>query len=109
MKQIITAIAMLVVLFGCASGVQKLRKLDPGMSPTQVDQIMGRRDSFKTSTKDGAMFTLYQYTNHLCNGHVSIYEKCDFYVIFKNQKLIETGVKDVRSSRPNMHYLYVFD
>ena len=48
-------------LLGCASGVQKLRKIDPGMSLQQVESIMGRRDSFSTAEKDGSTYILYQY------------------------------------------------
>ena len=102
-------ISFILILTSCASGVQKLRKINPGMSAPQVDMIMGQRDGFKTSEKDGDSYLMYSYINHLCNGHVSIYEKCDFFVIFKNNKVIETGTKDVRNNAPNMHYFYLFN
>ena len=105
----IVILGFLLILFqGCASGVQKLRHIEPGMSPGEVEEIMGERDGFKTSDKDGESYTLYQYTNQLCNGHVSLMEKCDFFVIFKNNKVIEVGTKDVRSNAPNMAYMYIF-
>lgn len=93
---------------GCASGVQKMRKIDPGMNFSEVDAVMGRRDSFRSAESDGSTYTLYQYTNQFCNAHVSIYEKCDFFVIFRDGKVIETGVKDVRDQKPNMQFIHLF-
>jgi hypothetical protein len=101
-------VALLSCIVGCASGTQMLRKIDPGMSPQRVDEIMGRRDGFTTAAKDGHKYTLYQYINRYCNAHVSLYDKCDFYVIFKDDRVIETGTKDVRSNSPNMQLLYIF-
>jgi hypothetical protein len=69
---------------------------------------MGKRDSFSTVEKGGDTYTLYQYTNQFCNAHVSLNEKCDFFVIFKNNKVIETGVKKrSRTNATNAIYLSV--
>ena len=108
MKKTLISLIAVVLLVGCASGVQKMRKLDPGMNTSEVDQIMGRRDSFRTVEHQGNTYTLYQYTNQFCNAHVNMYEKCDFFVIFKDGKVIETGVRNVRSQMPNMQFLYLF-
>ncbi len=108
MKRIVILLIVAVALGGCASGVQKMRKIDPGMSTSEVDQIMGRRDSFRTVEYQGNTYTLYQYTNQYCNAHVSLYEKCDFFVILKDGKVIETGIRNVRSQMPNMQFLYLF-
>lgn len=97
-----------VILSGCASGVQKLRKIDPGMSLVDVEAIMGRRDSFATAEHEGRQFILHKYTNRLCNAHMSLYEKCDFYVVFRDGAVIETGVSSVRSNPPSMQFLYLF-
>lgn len=104
----VAILAACVFVVGCASGVQKMRKVDPGMEYAQVDEVMGKRDSFKSAEKDGSTYTLYQYTNQLCNGHVSMYEKCDFYIVFKDGKVVETGVADVRGATPNMQYIHLF-
>jgi len=109
MRSTATLLIILFFITSCASGVQKLRQIQPGMTAMEVDQIMGQRDGFKVAEKDGSSYMLYSYINHLCNGHVSIYEKCDFFVILKDNKVIETGTKDVRSNAPQMHYLYVFN
>jgi hypothetical protein len=97
-----------VILSGCASGLQKLRKIDPGMSMTDVEAIMGRRDSFATAEHEGRQFMLHKYTNRLCNAHVPLYEKCDFYVIFRDSAVVETGGSSVRSNPPSMQLLYLF-
>lgn len=109
MKKIFISLIVVVLLTGCASGVQKMRKLDPGMTPSEVDQIMGRRDSFKSVEHQGSTYTLYQYTNQYCNFNQSMYDKCDFFIIFKDRKVVETGVRNVRSQMPNMHFLYLFN
>ncbi len=106
--RILIIVLILFLIASCASGVQKMRKLNPGMSMTEVDKIMERRDSFKTAEKGEDAFTLYQYTNQFCNAHVSLYDKCDFFVIFKNDKVIETGVRNVRSTMPQMQYIHIF-
>jgi hypothetical protein len=102
-----------MLLGGCASGVQLMRKINFGMTPNEVDRIMGNRDDFNTIEKNGDTFTLYKYTNRFCNSHVDVKEKCDFFVVFKNDKVIETGVKNVGANRPsmeytNMKYIYLF-
>ncbi len=97
-----------VILSSCASGVQKLRKIDPGMSIADVEAIMGRRDSFAMAEHEGRQFILHKYTNRLCNAHVSLYEKCDFYVVFRDSAVVETGVSGVRSNPPSMQFLYLF-
>lgn len=109
MSKLLSLILLAMLLTGCASGVQKMRKLDPGMSADQVDEIMGRRDSFRTTEYNGDSYTLYQYTNQFCNAHVTLNEKCDFFVILKNGKVVETGVRNVRSQMPNMQFLYLFN
>src|SRR5262245_5493505 len=95
-------------LTSCASGIQKLRKIDPGMNMAEVEIIMGRRDSFASAEHKGQLFTLHKYTNRLCNGHVSLHEKCDFYIIFQESAVVETGVSSVRANPPTMQFLYLF-
>lgn len=108
MKNIILFLSV-ALLVGCASGVQKMRKLEPGMSTSEVDEIMGKRDSFRSAESNDDTYVLYQYTNQFCNAHVNLNEKCDFFVVFKNGKVVETGVKNVRSSMPNMQFIHLFN
>ena len=102
------AIILALMLLGCASGTQVMRKIDPGMSSAQVEEIMGRRDGFSSAERDGHKYTLYQYINRYCNANQSLWDKCDFFIIFKDDRVIETGVKDVRSANPNMQFMYIF-
>lgn len=101
-------IILLMLLTGCVSNIQTLGNVNPGMSPQEVEAIMGRRDSFKSIEKDNATYTLYQYTNRYCANSFSSNEKCDFLIIFKDNKVIETGVNTVRSNNLNMIFLYLF-
>jgi len=102
----ITILALAIM--GCASGTQLLGKIDPGMSSAQVEEIMGNRDAFSSAERDGHKYTLYQYINRYCNANRSLWDKCDFFIIFKDDRVIETGVKDVRSANPNMQFMYIF-
>lgn len=109
MKFIFVMLIIMALSSGCASGVQKMRDLEPGMTPSDVEKIMGKRDSFKSVEHQGSTYTLYQYTNQYCNFNQSMWDKCDFFIIFKDQKVVETGVRNVRSQMPNMHFLYLFN
>lgn len=101
-------ICMPVFFAACASGVQNLRKVDPGMAPADVEKFMGKRDSFSSAEHEGHTYILHRYTNRLCNGHVSLQEKCDFYVVYRDGAVIETGVSAVRTIPSNMQFLYLF-
>jgi hypothetical protein len=108
MNKMLVSVVIVIALSGCASGVEKMRNLDPGMNTSEVDKIMGRRDGFKFAEHEGSLYTLYEYTNQYCNARASMSEKCDFYVIFKDEQVVETGVRNVRSEMPNMQFLYLF-
>ena len=97
-----------ICLIGCASGLQRLRKIDPGMNMAEVESIMGRRDSFSSVEHEGHSFVLHKYTNRVCNGHVSLQEKCDFFIVYRDNSVVETGVSDVRANPPTMQFLYLF-
>lgn len=95
----IHTLILVVVLSGCASGLQNMAKINPGMSMNDVTEIMGNRDSFKSVQKDGHEYTLFKYTNRHCNAHMSLREKCNFSIIFKNGKVIETDSFFLEGSR----------
>jgi len=105
---LIVTVMFLISLTSCASGIQKLRKIDPGMTMAEVEAVMGRRDSFSSAEHEGHSFVLHKYTNRLCNGHVSLQEKCDFYIVYRDNSVVETGVSGVRSNPPAMQFLYLF-
>ena len=108
MKVFVILLSMSIIA-GCTSALQNIRKVNPGMSPEEVDEIMGPRDSFTISESKGDTFTLYRYTNQPCNTNVGTREKCYILVIFKNDKVVETGIREVRAKKPNyFEYLKLF-
>jgi len=107
MKQIFSTIFYLFFVSGCVSGTQLLSQVDQGMSTSQVEEIMGKRDAFSFAERDGHKYALYHYINRYCNWNQS-WDKCDFFVIFKDDKVIETGAKDVRSANVGMQFMYIF-
>jgi hypothetical protein len=107
--RIFTLFMFSIILFSaCASGVQILRKIDPGMTPAEVENLLGRRDSFSSTNREGHIFVLHKYTNRLCNAHVSLNEKCDFFIVYRDGIVVETGVSGVRTNPSNMQFLYLF-
>jgi len=95
----ILPIILVVVLSGCAGGMSGMQKINPGMSINTVLEIMGDRDSFKTRLKGNDEYTLFKYTNRVCSPYTNFIEKCDFSIIFKNGKAIETDTFFLESSR----------
>ena len=102
-------IVLLFFLVGCASGTQKLKKIDPDMSSQQVEEIMGQQDGYMTAEKDGHEYLLYKYLNRYCDINVSLYDKCDYYVIFEDNRVIETKEQSIRSREPHMRFYHLFD
>jgi hypothetical protein len=96
-----------VFLVGCVSGTQRLGRIAPGMAPAQVDSIMGRRDAFQSVQHGESVYLLYRYINRFCNINTSA-DKCDFYVIFKDGLVVETGVRNIRTDKTDMHLIYLF-
>jgi len=52
MLRTFAAVILALLISGCASGTQVLRKIDPGMSSAQVEEIMGRRDGFSSAERE---------------------------------------------------------
>jgi hypothetical protein len=101
-------IPLIFLLVACASTFYDLQRVERGMTPGEVKAIMGNRHSAKTLDKEGSVYTLYRYENRLCNPNLSFWDTCDFLVIFKNGRVIETGVKEGRSYSPGMPSLSLF-
>ncbi|MCW9023557.1 MAG: hypothetical protein OQK73_02635 [Gammaproteobacteria bacterium] len=74
---------------GCATG-ELAQSVNPGMSPEEVTQIIGKPDGFKQNGK----FTIYKYTNRLISGWS--WDRADYSFIFKDNKLVEYGAGEVR-------------
>ena len=68
------------------------QKLRPGMSPEQVERIVGRPDGFKTVGSQVA----YTYLNILISGWA--WDRVDYHVIFTDDRLTEIGTGEVRQN-----------
>ena len=101
-------IPLVFLLVACASAFYNLQRVDRGMTPGEVEAIMGRGHGTKTVEKEGSAYTLYRYENRLCNPNLSFWDTCDFLVIFKNGRVIETGVKEGKSYSPHLASLSLF-
>jgi hypothetical protein len=101
-------IPLIFLLVACASAFFDLKRVERGMTYKEVEAIMGSDQTAKTVEKEGSLYTLYRYENCLCNPSLSFWDKCDFLVIFKNGKVIETGVQQGNSYSPNLAYLSLF-
>jgi hypothetical protein len=101
-------IPLIFLLVACASTFNNLKRVEPGMTLGQVEAIVGYSHSSKMVQNDGSAYTLYRYENCLCNPNLSMWARCDFLVIFKNGKVVETGVKEGESYSPQMKSLSLF-
>jgi len=101
-------IPLIFLLVACASTFYNLQRVERGMTPGEVEAIMGKSHSAKTLEKEGSVYTLYRYEDRLCNPNLSFWDTCDFLVIFKSGRVIETGVKEGKSYSPHMPSLSLF-
>jgi hypothetical protein len=101
-------IPLIFLLVACASTFYNLQRVERGMTPGEVEAIMGKNHSAKTLDKEGSVYTLYRYEGHLCNPNLSLWDTCDFLVIFRSGRVIETGVKKGKSYSPHMPSLSLF-
>ncbi len=101
-------IPLVFLLVACASAFFNLKRVERGMTSGEVESIMGSRHSTKTVEKEGSAYTLYRYENRRCNPNLSFWDECDFLVIFKDGKVIETGVRQGGSYSLNLAHLSLF-
>jgi outer membrane protein assembly factor BamE (lipoprotein component of BamABCDE complex) len=104
----VIAILLILPLCACASTQSKLKRIETGMDFKQVEDIVGRPDATQTARKDDTVYALYRYNRRTCNPNLSFYETCDFLVIFKNGKVIDTITKNGQSFSPHTDALYLF-
>ena len=82
----------LAILAGCTTG-ENATSLREGMSPTQVEAIMGKPDGFQRSGDRVG----YQYTNRLISGWG--WDRADYYAIFQDDRLSQWGPGEVRQGQ----------
>ena len=101
-------VPLVFLLVACASTFYNLQRVERGMTPREVRAIMGRGQTTKTVQREGSAYTLYRYSNRRCNPNLSFWDTCDFLVILKDGRVIETGVKEGKSYSPGLASLSVF-
>ena len=95
MKKILGIIVLSLLLSGNAYAElfgfsKKMQKLSPGDSISVVEKKLGKADGFKVRDE----FTAYHYNHKLISGWA--WDRADFHVIFKNNKVVEYGMGEVR-------------
>lgn len=94
-------IFILPLLSACTTGEQ-VSGLHEGMSPSQVEAVIGKPDGF---ARDGHVVT-YQYTNRMISGWG--WDKADYVVVFNEDRLAGWGPGQIRqNSGPNVGAIMV--
>ena len=95
-----TTLLLIITLFlaSCVTG-EKVPRLSEGMSKAEVMALLGRPDGFRRSGEYEAL----QYTNRLISGWS--WDRTDYTVILKDEKLVEYGAGQVRQRDPNSNVL----
>lgn len=92
---------LLIIITGCATG-QKVARLSPKMSQTDVVGILGRPDGFRTEGD----YTILKYTNRLISGWS--WDRADYYVILKDDQVTEYGPGEVREKNVGgIHTIFI--
>jgi len=95
---------VLIISFvaGCVTG-EKVANISPGMTKSQVFEIMGKSDGFR---KIGEYET-YKYVNRLISGWS--WDRADYTFIFKNDQLVEYGPGQVRERNVGgLHTVFIY-
>lgn len=91
----LSAAALLALFFvSCVTG-ERITRLEPGMSKQRVIDILGRPDGFRSSDPYEAL----TYTNKLISGWS--WDRADYVVILKDERVVEYGAGEVRQNSPN--------
>ena len=98
MKSTILALISSLVLASCATGEQ-MGGIREGLSKEEVINILGNPDGFQRSGEYEAL----RYTNRLISGWS--WDRADYSVILKNERVVEYGPGQVRQRDPNVNTL----
>jgi hypothetical protein len=85
----IGTLALILCLFGCVTG-EKMSQLHPGGTKAEVVSALGRPDGYKQIEGH----EIYRYSNQLSSGWS--WDRADFNVVFKNDRVVEYGAGEVR-------------
>jgi len=78
---------------------EKISRIRPDMSKNEVIKILGNPDGFKTNEDYQALI----YSHRLVSGWA--YDRADYSIILKDDKVIEYGMGEVRVKNPNSSVL----
>ena len=100
MKKLFVLILLLALLIGCATGVL-MSRVRPGMSKDEVTNILGNPDGFQAKGEYEAI----KYSHRLVTGWA--WDRADYFVILKDNKVIEYGMGEVRVKNVNSNVLFL--
>jgi hypothetical protein len=100
MKKLFVLILLLVSLIGCATG-ELMSRLRPGMSKDEVTNILGNPDGFQARSEYEAI----KYSHRLVTGWA--WDRADYFVILKDNKVVEYGTGEVRVKDVNSNVLFL--
>ena len=90
-----------LLLSSCVTG-DVFREIEPGMNKAEVIEILGRPDAYQLNGEYEAM----KYANRLMSGWS--WDRADYYVILKNDSVVEYGPGEVRTSQDRIVLIQVF-
>jgi hypothetical protein len=100
MKKLFVLILLSVFLIGCATG-ELMSRLRPGMSKDEVTNILGNPDGFQARGEYEAI----KYSHRLVTGWA--WDRADYFVILKDNKVVEYGTGEVRVKDVNSNVLFL--
>ena len=83
-----------LILIGCTTG-EKIVNIREGLSKAEVIETLGSPDGFQRSGEYEAL----RYSNRLISGWS--WDRADYSVILKNDRVVEYGPSPVRQRDPN--------
>lgn len=100
MKKITAIFLLSYLLAGCATGEQ-MSRLRPGMSKDEVTGILGNPDGYQGRGEYEAI----KYSHRLVTGWA--WDRADYFVILKDNKVVEYGTGEVRVKDMNSNVLFL--
>lgn len=96
MKMSLTVFTLAVLIAGCVTGDRVRQGIHEGMTKEQVISVLGNPDGYKRAGNLEAL----TYTNRLMSGWP--WDRTDYTVILKNDRVAEYGTGQVRQEGPNL-------
>lgn len=102
MKKMFLLFLLLVFIVSCATYESELMsRLHPGMPKEEVTDILGNLDGYQTRGEHEAL----KYSHRLVTGWA--WDRADYFVILKDNKVVEYGTGEVRVKDVNSNILFL--